>query len=306
MFDTDVTEIFQKAIDKFTQVESHLVAYSMEYVGVVEWSCWSVANELRYAGQHLCRSLMPGQDKNVEQGLAKNHCRQAIHDANDHLILFFVDRVRDVLEETSVRGNNEDLKKVKKFQKKFWDICCDIAKLRRTDKGFEEKRQAKINDLQEMFLAITVRKNRSDSSDSATPQKWKCALTGFKKDPSVEEIVESYNEAEEYLKRFELMVGRVRPLHIRLIFEAARCFVSTPGDIDGEKFSEECGWAQIKILYDTLIFVMKSTGSTVADVVGASYEQSFSDGYDYNKIKKELLSDIDYFVAKLVSSQDAG
>ena len=302
MFDTDVTETFQKAIDKFTEIELRLATYSREYVGVGEWGCWSVANELRYAGQHLCRSLMPHQDKNGEQQLAQNHCRQAIHDANDHLILFFVDRTRDELEKTLAKCDGEDLEKAKMFQKKFWDICCEMSKLRRTDEKFEEKRQANIAGLQEVFRVIMARNRRSDSSDCATAKQQKSSLTGFKKNPSDEEIVEWYNEAEEYLKRFELMVGRVRPLHIRLIFKAACCFVSATGSIDRENFSEECGWAQIKILYDTLIFVMRSTGSTVVDAVIASYEKSFSEGYDYQKMKNELQSDIAYFIAKLVSS----
>lgn len=55
----------------------------------------SASNELRYAGYHLVRSLAaPDADAYAEQsGKARKHCKRAIYDANEALLMHFLGKI---------------------------------------------------------------------------------------------------------------------------------------------------------------------------------------------------------------------
>jgi|GEM_PF-6445474 len=221
-----------------------------------------------------------------------------MHDASDFLILFYREHIGRNLEKA--RSEGEDLSKIQKFQKEFWKICSEIAKNRRTNKGFELARQACIAKLQEMFLTIKEPDRCWDHSlDSSNPRQiYVLPLKGFDKNPRDIELVECYNKAEEYLKKLELLKGTLNPFFVQRIFDAACCLVPQSGNVDKEKFMQRCGSVQILILLDALFFLMKSTGSTKTeiDTEKAHYAKLVHGGCDYSTVKEKLLLRIEYFI----------
>jgi len=95
------------------------------------WIPWSVANELRYVGQHVCRLLkhkVNSDDWLKELARAKSHCERAGNDAHDYIILYFtrniLDRITSMEKSADIPGNIQAGNIAKK---EFCEICDLLA-----------------------------------------------------------------------------------------------------------------------------------------------------------------------------------
>ena len=110
----DFADAFRNAVNEFDGLNNRIGKYAST-VAVGEWDFTPVANELRYAGQHLCRWLTDKKE-GVELLRAEGHCRKAAHDANDYLILFFGDAIRDAIEDALAQCESEYVEEIEKLR----------------------------------------------------------------------------------------------------------------------------------------------------------------------------------------------
>lgn len=307
LFPEDMLVAFRLAVAEFERVEALLKSYEKMYRGIGEWDCFPVANELRYAGQHLCRWLLLTEEaprtkeietlRNIEMCRAEGHCRQAAHDAHDYLILFYVLHIQWAL----IQGGGGSLPEISGIRRSFLNTCLELAKLRRTDNNFREARKEMIARLESIFLVVMSGNERESDAVVLIPKRHEKKVENYNESPTVKEIVEMFNKTEDYLKMFELIRGKASSHHIRLLFGAARYLVL---DNDTKKFSEACSVTIGDILLRMLIFLMRSTGED-GSVVQNTYEIAFSKGFSYSEIEGDhsLLADVMFYLEKWVTTE---
>ena len=288
-----IVDSFRDAVAEFEHLNIRLEKY-VSTVAIGEWDCTPVANELRYAGHHLCRSLMVmGKEKDIELLRAEGHCRKAVHDANDYLILFFGDAIRDAIREALSQCEGEYVTEIKKLRGKFLEICSSIAELDRTDKkNFSISRKRLINELEEIFLSV-VKDCSSQNSVAAMSSALNEVTVSTQYDGgfSDEDVVKMFNETEKHLKMSELFRGRVNPSHIHGIFKATCCLVIGKDESQcRETFLRECCRVHVTILYHMLYFLAKETSSQIPMIW---YERVVRGKIPYTDMKNYFLKDIE-------------
>ena len=148
-----------------------------------------------------------------------------------------------------------------------------------------------------IFLSVMKGAKFGISRTVAIPTNPCWSLRGFREDISNTELVKHYNEAEGYLKRFELLYGEMNTSHIGRVFNAACCIILPESYVGKKSFWLACCSAQILMLWDTLKFVMTSLGVSSADkaTVRAKYEQILCEGCNFYDVKSSFLSDIGHY-----------
>ena len=111
-----------------------------------------------------------------------------------------------------------------------------------------------------------------------------------------EDVVKMFNETEKHLKMSELFMGRANPSHIGRIFKATCCLVMGGDESQcRETFLRECCWAHLTVLYHTLYFLVKETGSEISMIW---YERVLRGKIPYTELKERFLEDIKKCIRK--------
>ena len=303
--DAPIADTFRNAVDEFNHAKTLLAKYN----ATGEWTCMPVANELRYSGQHLCRSLRlmaeeQCEEQSVELLRADGHCRNAVHDSNDYLILFFSGEIRRAIRDVFSRiaqcplcrsvpqGGNEYVEEIRKLQWEFLEICRRIAELHRKDPDFHTTRKILIGELEKIYLDV-MSIFPSNRCDSVSPTV-KPILVDTQYDGTFDKksIVEMFNETEKHLKMLELIQGSMDSPFIHRVSEATRRLVMGKDESQcTETFLKECCSVHMEILYRMLCVVAKETGSKEVPVVW--YERVLRDKWAYSDMKDEILKDIE-------------
>lgn len=299
LFPKPVIDAFRNAVAEFDGLSVLFDKYTSVYA-VGEWDCTPVVNELRYAGQHLCRSLpLTGEvrsDKQNEELIrAVSHCHRAMYDANDYLILFFGGAIRDAIRDALVQCKSKEVvAEFRKLQSEYFDICSHIASLRRLDRGtFYNSRKRLIEELEQVFLDVMEGRpkrslcGQSGGALSALKKVDTCYDGGFDN----EDIINMFNETEKHLKLFELYRCEMNTSLIRDIFVATCCLVMESDEKQcRETFLRECSRVDLKILYQMLYFLSKETG---CEINFGWYERCLRKNLPCTKLKEDFLKDIE-------------
>ena len=226
------------------------------------WIPWSIANELRYVGQHICRLLCYEgvEERQTEIDRAKGHCERAKYDAHDYLILFFTRYILNLLktmEKYAIEVGN--VYECNHAKKEFIEICRAIATNERKNCDFIACRSENIASMAGLFDALMGHNAFRPKAEEEPTHKLLVGrdfVMSGSHGASEKEMREVFNRAEAYLKKYELVSGEVSILGINRLFEATCCLV----DNDCQTFMERCHLAQVDTLMEIVAYFCDALG----------------------------------------------
>ena len=146
-----------------------------------------------------------------------------------------------------------DIVACNRSKKDFYDLCKDIASNDRRNSDFEAKRKECIYRLQELFECVMgpYTFHRSAVEESAIEL---CVARNSA--PTPDEMHRVFNQAEAYLKWYELLSGKANTYGIKNLFRATCCLAEN----DYKAFIEWCDFTQIEILMDIASYFKEAMG----------------------------------------------
>jgi len=251
----EVTASLYKALQAYEACEGILHEYWRDYnvPDSKRWLPWSITNELRYAGQHICRLFcIKDEDKRqVEIGKVSGHCERAEYDAHDYVILCFTRltlKLLETMEEYAIQDGS--IFECHQFKKEFCKVCNAIAGNNRKSSRFTEVRREHTTCLIELFRRLMGKHNSRQTTEGVSEYELSVVTTS---QPTPEKLREVFNVAEAYLKKYELVSGEASILGINNLFEATRSLA----DNDCQAFMERCYFAQINVLMEIVAYYFR-------------------------------------------------
>ena len=232
------------------------------------WLPWSVANELRYAGQHVCRFLCHNNNakRDAEIEKIKGHCCRADYDAHDYVILcltrYILHRLSLMEEKVERTRDTRGIYTCNVVKREFGAICNALAKNNRKNGNFIECRAENTARLLSLFCIASGEERLEVSpvppSNSEVPSKSKLprpklspAVVGpSKRTPT--EIYELFNNTEANLKKYELISGTACVSGINKLFAATCCLIDDNDEL--QEFTRRCYLAQIHVLLEIVAY----------------------------------------------------